>query len=127
MIVPAMQQPDFKGDARCVRTNSVVVALYIHNALPLFFFLADRIAENAAFFVFEPFVRGAQLVFDSPRHKDGSRDLRVRVRPFFPCRRSLILEYADVLEARVLLQISYARDPNPQDTLNLLVAELRHA
>ena len=50
----------------------------------------------------------------------------MRVRPLFSCQRTLILEYADVLETRVLLQIRNARPPHPQHSINLFVVELRH-
>src|SRR5690348_16004458 len=80
-------------------TLSLHDALPIYNALALLFFLANHVAENAALFVLEPFVRGTQLVFNAPRHKDGCGDLRVRVGPLFSRKQALIFENADVFRA----------------------------
>ena len=126
MIVPPVHQPDFVGHARRIGTQRVILALHIHDALSLLLFLANGVAENAALFVLKPFVRRAQFILDAPRHKNCRRHLRVRVRPFFPGHRALVLENADVFESRIFFQVRDARRPNPQHTLDLFVAELRH-
>src|ERR1700722_9111112 len=51
----------------------------------------------------------------------------MRVRPLIACAPALILEHRDVFEARIFLEISNSRGPNVEYTLNLFVAELRHA
>src|SRR2546425_1114809 len=83
MIVPPVHQPYFVRHARRIRAQRIVFSLNVHDAFPLFLFLSDGIAENAALFIFKPFVRGAELVLDSPWHENGSRHLRMRMRPFF--------------------------------------------
>src|SRR5260370_10431442 len=103
MIVPSVQQPEFIRHSRSIRAQRVVVALHVNDALPLLLFLTHGIAENAALLILEPFVRGTEFVFDSPRHKNRRRDLRMRMRPFFSRKAALVLKHADVLKPGVLL------------------------
>ena len=113
MVVPPVHQPDFVRHARRIRAQRIVISLHVHDALSLLLFLTHGVAENAALFILEPFVRGAEFVFDSPRDENRRRQLRVRVRPLFPSQRALVLEDADILKSRVLLQISDSRRPYP--------------
>ena len=83
MIMAAVEQPDFVRHARSVGAQRIVIALHVHDALSQLFFLAHHIAENAALFVFEPFVRGTQLVFNAAGNKYGGRNLGVGVGPLF--------------------------------------------
>src|SRR5258708_19260830 len=124
MIVPPVHQPYFVRHARRIRAQRIVFALNVHDALPLLLFLSNGIAKNAALFIFEPFVRGAEFVLDSPRHENGSRHLRMRMRPFFPRQRALILEYTDVLKPRVLLQHANAYPPHPYLALTFFFPHL---
>src|ERR1700686_1189666 len=98
MVVPPVHQPDLVWHARRIRAQRVVISLHIHDALSLFLFLAHRVAEYAALFIFEPFMRGAEFILDSSRHENRSRHLRMRMRPFFSRQRALILKYTDVFE-----------------------------
>src|SRR5579884_3762751 len=46
------------------------------------------------------------------------------VRPFLAGQRALILVHADILEARILLEVGDARGPDPEHALDFLVSEL---
>src|SRR5258708_15735541 len=92
MIGPPVHQPYFVRYARRIRTQRIVLSLNVHDALSLLLFLSNGIAENAALFILEPFVRGAELVLDSSRHENRCRHLRMCVPPFFSRHSALILE-----------------------------------
>src|SRR5216684_5558418 len=113
MVVPPVHHPYFVRHARRIRAQRIVISLHVYDALALLLFLSDGIAENAAFFIFEPFVRGAELVLDSPWYENRCRHLRMGMPPFFPRHCPLVLEYADVLKPRILLQIGDTRPPRP--------------
>jgi hypothetical protein len=49
------------------------------------------------------------------------------VGPLVTGEHALILEYSDVFEARIFFQVGDSGGPDPQDALDLFVAELRHA
>ena len=68
VIVPAIQYPDFIGNTRGVRAKRDVIALRVHDAFFLAFFLFHDVAEDAALFFFIPFARGAQLVEEPSGH-----------------------------------------------------------
>ena len=87
--------------------------------------LMHHVAEDAPFFVFEPFVRRFQFVFNPARHENGCRHLRMGVGPFLPRQPTLILEHAYVFKARILFQIRGSRSPHPQHPFDLFIAELR--
>src|SRR2546430_1225469 len=113
MIVPSVHQPHFVWHARRIGAQRIVISLHVHDALSLLLLLTHGVTENATLFIFEPFVRGAEFVLDSPRHEDRRRHLRMRMRPFLSRQCALVLEYADILKPRVLLQISDTRRPHP--------------
>lgn len=125
MIVPAVQNPGFKRDARGVWAKGVVIALDIHDALAEFFFLADDVAENATLLVLVPFVRGNEFILDAARHENCGGDLGIGMDPFLAGLSALIFENSDVFEARVFLEIGDARAPDGKDVINFVVGELR--
>ena len=118
MVVAAVKNPDFKGNTGSIGTESVVVALNVHDAPAEFFFLADDVTKDAAFFYFVPVMSGGQLVFDAARDEDGSGDLRVGMSPFLASLRALILEDSDVFKSRVLFR-SAIREPQTERTLSI--------
>src|ERR1700730_7146745 len=99
MIVTPVQHPNFVRHAPRIGEKPIVISLHVHDALPLLLLLTHGVAENAALLILEPFVRGAEFVFDSSPHEDRRRHLRMRMQPFFSRQRALILKYADVLES----------------------------
>src|SRR6266849_2484283 len=101
MVVTTVHQPDFIGHSRGVWSKRVILPLHVHYAFALLLLLTNGVAEDAALFIFKPFVRGAKLVLDSPGHENRCRHLRMGVRPFLTRQRTLILEYTDVLESRI--------------------------
>src|SRR6267143_2745056 len=103
MIVSPVQNPNFVRHARGRWAQRIVVALHIDNTLPLLFILAHNVAEDAAFALSKPFAGGIQLVFDTPRDKNCSGNLRMRVRPLVARQQALILEQSYILETRILL------------------------
>src|SRR5262249_29721669 len=127
MIVAAVQQPDFVGNAGSGGAKSGVVALNVHGAFAFLFFLANDVAKNAALFFLEPLASGAQLILDAARNEDGAGDFRMRVRPLFAGQFTLVFEDADVLEANVLLEVGHARHPDGEDAVDVSVAELGKA
>src|SRR5690348_7165270 len=124
MIVATVEQPNLVRDARGIRAERIVVALHVHNAFSLLFFLTDHVAENTALFVFKPFVRGTQFVFDTAWYEDCRGDLRMRMRPLFARERALILEHANVFETRIFLEIGNTRGPYPKHAFDFFVGEL---
>ncbi len=127
MIVTPAHQPDFIWHARRIRAQRVVVSLHVDDPLSLLLFLTHRVAENAAFFILEPFVRGTELVLNPSRHENRGRQLRMCMRPFFSRQRALVLKNAYILKPRVLLQIGDTGRPHPQHPFDLFIAELRHS
>src|SRR5258706_1274462 len=103
MIVAAVQNPDFVGDARGVRAKRVMVALDIDDALPLLFVLAHDVAKNAALALAKPFAGGIQFVLDAPGDKNGRGDLRVGMRPLVAGEGSLVFKDGDIFETRIFL------------------------
>src|ERR1700719_1306060 len=103
MIVAAVQNPNFVGDARGVGAQRVIIALNIDDALALLFVLAYDVAKNAALTLAKPFAGGIQLVLDAPGDKNGRGNLRMRMRPFVAGQRSLIFEDGNVFETRIFL------------------------
>src|SRR5579863_1311154 len=124
MIVAAMHDPNFEWNARSVGTKGVIVALTIDDPFALFFFLANDVAEDAAFAFFEPVVRGAQFVLDAPGYEDRGGNFRMGMSPLLAGQRALILENTDVFETRIFLQVGDPRCPNAKDAFDFFVAEL---
>src|SRR5256884_9607776 len=46
VVVPPVQQPDLVWHARSIRAQRIIIALYVHDALSLFFFLPHHVAEK---------------------------------------------------------------------------------
>src|SRR4029077_11883784 len=111
MIVAAGDQPDFVRHPRSVWAKRVVISLDIHDALAIALFLANRVAKNAAFLLSKPFVGGRQFVFQAPRHKHGRGNLARLLTPSHAGLRALVLENADVFEARILFKVPRSRSP----------------
>jgi hypothetical protein len=122
-----MHQPHFVGNARGIRAECVVFALDVHDALALFFILAHDVAEDAALAFVVPLVGGTEFVLNASRYEDGRGDLGMGVRPLVAGQSALIFENGDVLEPGIFLQIGDTRGPDPQNPLDLFVAELGHA
>src|ERR1700730_10680587 len=121
MVVAAVQYPKLERHTRGIWTERVIISLHVHDALSLLLILANYVAKDAALPLAKPLARRIQLVLDSPGHENRRGNLRVRVRPFIPGERALILEHGHIFEARILLQIRDARPPDPQHAVDFFV------
>src|SRR5580692_6946126 len=101
MIVFAVHEPHLVRHSGGIRTERVILALDIDDALALLFVLADHVAEDAALALVVPLVGGVEFVLDAPGDEDGGGDLGMGVGPLVTGEHALILEYSDVFEARI--------------------------
>ena len=96
----ARHNPGFVGNARSVGTERDIVAAGLDHAQGLTFFLLKMSQKTQRSLPDEIFASGAQFVEHAPRHKHGRRDLRSGMAEFLPGALAVILEQADVLDAR---------------------------
>src|SRR4029077_8662588 len=123
-IVIAGENPGFVGNAWGVRPQGEVVAAHLNHALGLAFFLLDDVAEDTALFADEIFSSGAQFVEDAPRDEQGCGELRGRMAEFLSGVGTVILEQADVLDARIALEIEDALSGKTEEVGDVLVTGL---
>ena len=90
----------------------------------LTFLLGEDVAEHAAFLGLEVIPSGAQFVKHSAWYESGRGELRSGMLEFLSRSHTVILEDADVLEARILLQILNALGRQQQKLLDLGIARI---
>lgn len=124
VIMFARHKPDLKRDARSVRTKCIVVADIIDDAVFLTNFLTEDVAENAALVIAEPFSGGTQFIKNAPGYKDSGGQLGVGVGPFLAGLCAAVLEYGDVLKARIAFQIGNPRSPCIENEFYFVIAQI---
>src|SRR5262249_46263850 len=101
--------------------------LNVHDPLPFLLLLAHDVTKHTTLFLSEPFASRAQFVLDAARNKNRASNFGVRVRPFFACQLTLILEDADVFQANVFFEVRDSRNPSREHAVDLFVAKLRQS
>ncbi len=118
----ARQDPGFVGDAGRVGTHGDVVAADFDDALGLALFLLNDVAEDAALFADKIFAAGAQFVEHAAWDEHGRGNLRRGMGEFLPGVLAVVLEEADVLDARVALEVEDALGGEAEEVCDLFVA-----
>ena len=121
-VVHAWQDPGFVRHAGRVRTEGDVVATHFDDAQALPLFLPDDVAEHATFFLLVVVPAGTQFVQHTARDEGGGGELRRGMFEFLAGVDSEILEDADVLDARVALEILDPLGGEAEELLDLGVA-----
>src|SRR5215472_6473682 len=107
------QNPGLKRKTRRIgaeRHEIVVLRGYAHLGLQL---LPDNVAEDAALFTAEVALGAIQFLNYLLGQNRQSDDLRMRVLQARACSFAMVLEYQDVLETAVLLQVENAVTEGP--------------
>ena len=118
----ARQNPGFVGNARSVGAEREIVAAGFNHPQSLAFLLLNDVAEDTAFLADEIFASGAQLVEHAPRDEHGRGDLRRGMAEFLAGILAIVFEQADVLDARVALEVENALGGEAKEVRDLIVA-----
>src|SRR5579859_2211098 len=121
-VVVARHDPGFIRNSGRVGTQSEVVAASFNDALGLPFLLLDDVAKHTAFLADEILASGPQLVEHAPRDKHGGGDLRRGMAEFLSSALAVILKQADVLDARIALEVKNALGDNAKVVSDLFVS-----
>ena len=124
-FVVARQNPGFVRNARSIGSEGDVVSASLDHAGGLALFLVENVAENAALLFRKIFPSRAQFVEHAPWHKHGGGNLRCGMAEFLPGVGTVVFEEADVLDARVALEIEDAFGSEAQELADLIVAGLQ--
>src|SRR5579871_4605295 len=121
-IVIAGQYPGFIGNTRCVRAQRQIIATGFDHSQGLALLLLDDVAKNTALLADKIFASCAQFVKDAARHEHGGCDLRSGMVEFLARVLAVVLEEADVLDARIALEVEDAFSGEAQEVRDLFVA-----
>src|SRR5260370_36068506 len=104
-MVGARHDAGLVREGRSIRAEGHVVSSSFNDAQVLTFLLRQNVAEDAALFALEVLASGAEFVKDTAWHKNGRRQLGIRLVEFLSGCLAVFLDNADVLDAAVALQI----------------------
>src|SRR5437879_125617 len=121
-LVHARQDPGFVRDARRVWAEGDVVAAQLNHPQALALFLADDVAEYAAFLLLIVVAAGAKFVKHTARNESRRSELRRRMFELLTCIHSVIFEDADILDAAIALEVFDALGSQSQELLDFRIA-----